>query len=145
MTDRPGLPPVSLFRAWVWLVAVHSVAVGLALLLAPDLTTPLAGFGRVTPTFFARQAGVFHLVVAVGYLIELRRGSAALLVTAKTTAFLFLIGSWLGGAEAWSVPFSGLGDGAMALVGWQLWRRARPEGRSRQASPGDATIPSSSS
>lgn len=145
MTERPGLAPASLFRAWVWLVAAHSVAVGLALLLAPDLATGFAGFGPVRPTFFARQAGIFHLVVAVGYLLEHRRGSAALLVCAKGTAFAFLTVSWLGGAEAWSVPLSGLSDGGMALVAWVLWRRARPGGRQPQAAPGGATVPSSSS
>ena len=124
--DRPGpAPATGLFRAWVWLVAAHSAVVGLALLVAPDLSARFAGFGQVTPPFFARQAGVFHLVLAVGYLFEQRRGSAALLVVAKTTAFAFLTGSWLAGTPGWSVPFSGLSDGAMGLVAWWLWRRAR--------------------
>ncbi len=113
----------------MWLVAAHSAAVGLGLLLAPDLATRFAGFGPVTPPFFARQAGLFHLVLAAGYLLEQRRGSAALLVVAKASAFVFLTGSWLAGTSAWSVPFSGLSDGAMGLVAWWLWRRsgsARP-------------------
>jgi hypothetical protein len=110
----------------VWLVAAHSVAVGLAFILAPELTTRFAGFGPVTPTFFARQAGVFHLALAAAYLLEIRRGGVALLVAVKAAAFAFLMVSWLGGASAWSVPFSGLGDGVMGLVAWWLWRRAGP-------------------
>jgi hypothetical protein len=135
----------------VWLVAAHSVAVGLALLVAPDFTARFAGFGPVTPIFFARQAGVFHLVMAVGYLVELRRGGVTLLVFAKTTAFVFLTASWLAGAEAWSVPFSGLSDGAMALVAWWLWRRASPPlGRGppparQETRSGGTPMPSSSS
>ena len=125
MTERPGLSPAAhLLRAWVWLVAAHSVAVGLALLAAPDLAARFAGFGPVAPTFFARQAGVFHLVLAAGYLLEHRRGSVLLLVTAKATAFAFLTVSWLAGTSAWSLPFSGLSDGAMGLVAWWLWRRS---------------------
>jgi len=113
-------------RVWVWLVVAHSVAVGLGLLLVPDLTTRFAGFGPVTPTFFVRQAGVFHLVLAAGYLLEHRRGGVTLLVAAKAIAFAFLVGSWLAGTSAWSVPLSGLSDGAMGLVAWWLWRRAAP-------------------
>ncbi len=108
----------------MWLVAAHSLAVGLALLVAPDLATRLAGFGPVVPRFFARQAGVFHLALATGYLVESRRGGVALLVSAKALAFAFLMGSWLAGTSAWSVPVIGLGDGAMGLVAWWLWRRA---------------------
>ncbi len=120
---------MSRLRVWVWLVAAHSVAVGLGLLLAPELATRFAGFGQLTPTFFARQNGVFHLVLAAGYLLEHRRGSVALLVAVKAAAFAFLMGSWLAGTSAWSVPFSGLADGAMGLVAWWLWRRAGPAGR----------------
>ena len=127
MRERPGDGPAARgVRLWVWLVAAHSATVGLALLLAPDLVARFAGFGAVSPPFFARQAGVFHLVLAAGYLLEQRRGGeVTLLVTAKATAFAFLTGSWLAGASAWSVPFSGLSDGAMGLVAWWLWRRAR--------------------
>lgn len=130
MTERPGSTPAArVLRAWVWLVAAHSLAVGLGLLLFPDLATRFAGFGPVTPIFFARQAGVFHLVLALGYLLEHRRGSVTLLVAAKTTAFVFLTGSWLAGTSAWAVPLSGPSDGAMGLVAWWLWRRAgRPGG-----------------
>src|SRR5574341_243128 len=126
MTERPGPSPAAhLLRTWVWLVAAHSVAVGLVLLAAPDLAARFGGFGPVAPTFFARQAGVFHLVLAVGYVLEHRRGSAVLLVTAKAAAFAFLTGAWLAGISAWSVPFSGLSDGAMGFVAWWLWRGAR--------------------
>lgn len=108
----------------MWLVAAHSLAVGLGLLVAPDLATRFAGFGPVSPRLFARQAGVFHLVLATGYLVENRRGGVALLVCAKAFAFAFLMTSWLAGTSAWSVPVTGLADGAMGLVAWWLWRRA---------------------
>ena len=103
----------------VILVAAHSAAVGVALTFFPEWATAFAGFGPVRPVFFARQAGVFHLVLATGYLLELRRGSVALLVTAKAIAGVFLAVSWLGGAPGWAIPFSAAGDALMGLTaGW---------------------------
>jgi hypothetical protein len=94
--------------------------VGIALAAFPDWSTALAGFGPVRPVFFARQAGVFHLVLA-----ELRRGSVTLLVTAKAVAAVFLLGSALTGPSAWAVPFSGAADGVMGLAVAWLARRNR--------------------
>jgi hypothetical protein len=112
----------------VLLVAAHSAAVGVALAAFPEWATGFAGFGPVRPVFFARQAGVFHLVLAAGYLLELRRGSVRLLVTAKAIATVFLVAAWLGGVGAWSVPFSAAGDAVMGLaVAWAA-RGARPPG-----------------
>jgi hypothetical protein len=93
--------------------------VGVGLAAFPDWATSLAGFGPVRPVFFARQAGVFHLVLAAGYLIELRRGSVRLLVTAKMVAAVFLGTAALAGSVAWAVPFSGAADAVMGLgVAW---------------------------
>ncbi|HVP68740.1 MAG TPA: hypothetical protein VMT17_15915 [Anaeromyxobacteraceae bacterium] len=111
-------------RLFSYLVAAHSVAIGGGLAAAPDFATGLAGFGPVRPVFFARQAGVFHLVLAAGYVLDARRGSAAFLVTAKAIAVVFLAAAALAGVSAWAVPVSGAADGAMALVGLWLWRRA---------------------
>ena len=107
------------------LVAAHSVAVGAALLLFPAWATAFAGFAEVRPLFMARQAGVFHLVLAAGYLLEARRGSVALLVTAKLTATGFLLASWLAGAPGWAIPASAAGDAAMGLGALLLTRRTR--------------------
>ena len=111
-------------RLFVYLVAAHSVAIGAGLCAVPDFATGFAGFGPVRPVFFARQAGVFHLVLATGYLLDGRRGSAAFLVAAKSIAFAFLTWSALAGVGSWAVAFSGAADGAMALIGLWLWRRA---------------------
>ncbi len=106
------------------LVAAHSAAVGIALAAFPEWTTAFAGFGPVRPIFFARQAGVFHLVLAAGYLLEARRGGVALLVTAKTIAAVFLAASWLAGVPGWSVPLSAAGDALMGMAAAWLARPA---------------------
>jgi hypothetical protein len=102
----------------VHLIAAHSLAVGLVLLLVPQWAVQLGGWGEADPTFFVRQGGAFHLVVAVGYILEYRRSqSVVLLLFAKALAFVFLIGvTVLEPGTAWAVPFSGVADGAMGLT-----------------------------
>lgn len=109
----------------VRLIAVHSALVGIALLVAPARLFAVFGWPVVEPVFFARQAGVFHGVVAVGYWLEYRRsGGITLLVTAKATAFVFLTLVWALGESAWLVPVSGVADGVLGIVAAWLHRRA---------------------
>ena len=118
MSEARGRLDAATIERWlVYLVAVHSAAVGLMLLLAPTWATRFGGWEHVAPLFFTRQAGVFHFVVVVGYLGEYRRyGGVRLLVATKALATLFLSAAWLGGESAWSVPFSAAGDAAMGLA-----------------------------
>ena len=107
------------------LVAAHSVAVGVGLAVAPDFAVRFAGFPPVSPVFFARQAGAFHLALAAGYLIEhLRYRGVTILVTAKAIATAFLLGATFAGGAPWSVPFSAAGDAAMGALAWWLHRCA---------------------
>lgn len=115
----------------VGFVVAHSAAIGGALLIAPEWSASVAGFGAVEPRFFLRQAGVFHLVLASGYAAEYAawRGTRLLLV-AKGAATAFLLGAWLGGETAWSLPFSAAADFLMGLsilgLGAAARSRARP-------------------
>jgi putative Ca2+/H+ antiporter (TMEM165/GDT1 family) len=100
------------------LVALHSLGVGVALLIFTDWSVALGGWDRTVPRFFARQAGVFHLIVACGYLLEyLRYRGIGLLVLAKSTAVVFLLSiAILGSNVPWVVPFSEVGDGLIAVA-----------------------------
>jgi hypothetical protein len=120
------LPPAQrVERVFVLLVAAHSLAVGVGLAVAPAFATRFAGFPPVSPVFFARQAGAFHLALAAGYLIEhFRYRSVAFLVAAKAIATVFLLGATFAGGAPWSVPFSAAGDAAMGALAWWLHRRA---------------------
>ncbi|MBT8217588.1 MAG: hypothetical protein KJO17_12120 [Acidimicrobiia bacterium] len=102
----------------VTLIALHSVAVGVLLVAFTDWSAAFGGWGGVEPRFFARQAGVFHIVIAAGYLYEyLRYRGIGLLVLAKSTAVVFLL-SMAATAEpfVWIVPLSALADGLMAAA-----------------------------
>jgi hypothetical protein len=113
-------------EAWlILLIAVHSYAVGFFLLFLTRWGARFGGWPEVEPLFFARQAGIFHLVVATGYLIEyVRYRGVAFLLTAKTAAVLFLTGVMLLDGAPWAVPLSAVGDAAMGLVVLLVRRKA---------------------
>jgi hypothetical protein len=121
---RPAWPRLE--RWLLVLVALHSYGVAFFLLFLTEWGARFGGFGVVSPTFFARQAGIFHFVLATGYLIEhFRYGGVTLVLTAKATAVVFLLAMVLLGVDAWSVPLSAAGDGLMGLAIWFVNRRAR--------------------
>ncbi|MGD8329163.1 MAG: hypothetical protein PVJ49_06975 [Acidobacteriota bacterium] len=112
---------------FVWLVALHSYAVGVGLLLLPHLTLPFGGFPLPQDLFFVRQGGVFHLVVATGFLMEwhAHRGISLMAMT-KCFATVFLCASWLLIADPpWLVGASALQDGTLAVIALWLVRSRR--------------------
>jgi hypothetical protein len=109
----------------VVLIALHSVGVGLFLVLVPGWGARLGGFGAVSPLFFARQAGAFHFVAATAYLVEyFRYRGVLLLAITKSVAVVFLLITSAVDEVPWVVPLSGVADGVMGLV-VVLLRRAR--------------------
>jgi len=118
------LPWARLERWLVVLIVLHSAAVGAMLLFAAGWSTRFGGWPAVDPLFFPRQAGAFHFVVAFAYLYEyLRLRGVTILVFTKSVALVFLIAAALLGEGAWSVPFSGIGDGLMGLAALLVhWR-----------------------
>ena len=112
-------------RGLVLLVSLHSFAVGALLSLFPRMGLAFAGFGGAIPTFFPRQAGVFHLVLAFGYLLEhFRYRGILLLLFAKGAAAVLLLSVAATSDVPWAVPFSGVADG---LMGAAVWAVHRPE------------------
>jgi hypothetical protein len=120
---------VSHERLLIVLIALHSFAVGLMFLLAPQWTMRFAGWTGIDPPFFAYQAGIFHVVLATAYLLEyhLHRG-VSVLVMAKSVAFVFLITATIIDPIPWAVWTSGLIDGAMAIVVWWVHRSVAVHG-----------------
>lgn len=106
----------------VFLVALHSFAIGLMLVFTTSWVLDFAGWDEVSHLFFPRQSGAFHLILAAGYFWEFRaHQTIRLMLLAKGTAvvFLLIMSPW---KEAWSVPFSGIFDGLM-LVGMAFVHR----------------------
>jgi hypothetical protein len=114
----------ALERALVGLIALHSVVVGLFLVLATQWGARFGGFPSPVPLFFPRQAGAFHFVVASIYLVEyFHYRGVFLLVMTKSIAVAFLFLTSAVDSVPWLVPLSGVADGLMA-VAVVLLRRA---------------------
>lgn len=111
---------------FVALVSLHSLGVGLALVFATSWGLAFGGFTGEGP-FFARQGGVFHLLVAAVYWMELRRhGGMDFMVLAKGSAVVFLLASLALGAPPLMVGLSAAGDGLMLVAALVL--RGGPKG-----------------
>ncbi|HSO23170.1 MAG TPA: hypothetical protein VLT81_09695 [Chondromyces sp.] len=110
-------------RILIILIALHSFAVGIMLMFFSEWAVGFAGWAGAEPIFFIWQAGAFHFVLATGYLVEyFRHRTITLLLIAKSMAFVFLLGGSLLAETPWSVWFSGVADGAMALVAYLVHR-----------------------
>lgn len=119
-------------RAFVALVALHSVAIGTVLTLFPRWALALGGFDPAAPIFFVRQGGAFHLVLGIAYLAQhLATGRLTLVLLAKSCGTVFLLASLLGGGMPWAVPVAAAGDAVMAGIALWFHLRAR-----RRAPPG---------
>ncbi len=110
-------------RILILLIALHSIIVGIMLMFFAEWAVGFAGWAGAEPIFFIWQAGAFHFVLATGYLVEyFRHRTITLLLIAKSMAFVFLLGGSLLAETPWSVWFSGVADGAMALVAFLVHR-----------------------
>ena len=101
----------------VVLIALHTYGIGVGLLVMPEWSLRLGGWQTIPPLFFPRQAGVFHLVLGTGYLVEyLRLRSVSLLLTAKACGSVFLLAATVLATVPWFVTFAGVVDGLMGLA-----------------------------
>ncbi len=116
-------------RLLIILVALHTLIIGLVFLTVPDWAVKFGGWPQnIRPIFFGRQVGIFHVVLACGYLIEyFRYHGIGLIITAKSIALVFLLITPLFHEVPWAVPVCGVVDGAMALVVWLVHRAVSPD------------------
>ena len=113
-------------RLFVALVALHSLAVGVALAIFPQWSLAFGGFDPAAPVFFVRQGGVFHLVMGTAYMAQhLATGRLTLVVLSKSCGTIFLLASLAGGAVPWTVSAAAAGDALMLAVALGFHLRAR--------------------
>ena len=112
----------------LYLYAFHSFAVALGLMFLPPEFFSIFGFEGCQESFFKSQAGVFHLVMVVAYLIGATKFEASynliwFIIMAKSIALVFLASYFVLFDRIWMIAISGIGDGAMAILLYILFRQ----------------------
>jgi len=118
--------PRRLLSVFLVLVAIHSIVVGICLIVAPVSFIELLGF-PMKEKFYAVQGGVFHLVVSVAYLMaakDIMSGKNLVIYsfTAKFMATVFLFSYYFFANPIPLVLLSGIGDLVMGVVIFILFR-----------------------
>ncbi|MDH3345193.1 MAG: hypothetical protein OEL58_08150 [Desulfobacteraceae bacterium] len=113
--------PDKLLSTVLWLVALHSIAIGLVLIAQPALLMKLSGFSPECERFFPAQGGVFHILMAVAYVmgatnIKKYHYLIVFSIIVKAVATLFLMVYCFTIEFKWIVLLSGIGDGIMGLI-----------------------------
>jgi len=110
-----------LLLQWIlWLIAIHSICFGLALIIFPSAWIEYFGF-RLEEKFFADQGGVFHLIISFAYIMaalapETSKKFIVLSCVTKFTAAVFLFSYFLFDRTIIMVFVSGIGDLMMGLA-----------------------------
>ena len=103
------------------LVAIHSFCVGVGLIIRPSELMQLFGFGICYERFFPTQGGVFHIVMAVGYLmaaynVDQYRCLVIFSIIVKIMATVFLFTYFIAVEQIWLVLVSGISDCIMGIA-----------------------------
>ena len=114
-------------KVFLYLVALHSFAVALALMFAPSELMAFFGYSAITEPFFKVQAGVFHIVMVVAYLFAANdplrnKTMITYSITIKFIATLFLLLYFIFVAPVIIIILSGAGDFLMGLILLYLYR-----------------------
>ena len=112
----------------LWIFVVHSTVVALLLMFMPADSLNFFGYSEYQGRFFQVQGGVFHLVMAVAYLIAaIKTDNSSLIIIfiiiAKTIATVFLLLYFFLDEHIWVLLPSAAGDGAMAVLLYLFYRR----------------------
>ena len=127
------LGPVRWLSIALALVALHSAAVGLVLIIAPPSVMQAFGYAMITEPFFKVQGGVFHIVMAVAYALAAldpvgRRLLVVFAIAAKMIATAFLLSYYAVVPSLTVILASGVVDFLMGLLLLLLFRRLPPPG-----------------
>lgn len=117
-----------LLRLFLIAISIHSFLVGLGLIFATNSIRVLFGFYPSQEHFFQIQGGVFHIVMAFGYLMpayDLKRFDSLVVFTiiVKLFATIFLFLYFILGSSNWLIFVSGLVDFLMSLIVFYLYRK----------------------
>lgn len=112
------------------LMALHSIAVGIGLIVIPSSALEFLGFNGEAERFFSTQGGVFHILMAIGYLLaasKLKNNEPLIIfsVIVKFGATLFLLIYYLLVESIILLLFSCVSDFIMGLVIFLLHKKLK--------------------
>lgn len=121
-----------LFSVFLLIVAIHSILVGIGLIVLPASAFEFLGFQKIFDRFFSTQGGVFHIVMAVGYAMaayDLKRFECLIIfsIIIKFIATVFLIVYFLTKSSQLLIIISGISDFIMGLVILFLYSKLKQE------------------
>lgn len=132
-TSTIHINSTKLLSIFLWLVALHSFAVGVGLIVLPFPLLKFFGYGVCAERFFPSQGGVFHIAMAVGYAMaayNLKRYECLIIfsIVVKFMATVFLFTYFIFVSSIWLVLLSGISDFLMGLIILILYRFAKSAG-----------------
>jgi len=124
--------PQSRLRWLLYLMALHSVAVGVGLIVQIKPLMSFMGFSNIAQPFFPAQGGIFHVIMAGAYLLAGRNQQKykcliPFSIFVKTCATVFLFTYFLAFQSIPLILLSGVGDGLMAFLLFLFYRAAKKD------------------
>lgn len=121
-----------MLSVFLYLVALHSLIVGIGLIILPDFVFEFFGFNKTFDRFFSTQGGVFHIVMAVCYLrsgYDKTRFKELIVfsILVKFIAAFFLIIYYLLISPKWLIIVSGVSDFLMGIIIYLLYQKLNTE------------------
>lgn len=116
--------------AFLWLISVHSFAVGIGLIAGPFSLFETLGFSHSAERFFPAQGGIFHVIMSLGYAMTATRLSSSeslivFIVVVKITASLFLSSYFIFISPLILIFLSFISDLLMGLIVVYLYLRLK--------------------
>jgi len=112
-----GRKPTGLLRIVILLVGIHSLMLGIAMLVSPRGFSWFVGFPASDTIFFPSQAGAFLIALGICYLLALRdRALVWTILVSKSVAVVFLFAHYLFFDAPPSVLAAGIGDLVMLVA-----------------------------
>jgi len=119
------MPPARRLSTFLWLVAAHSFAVGILLVIQPAALIKLMGFGVIEQPFFPCQGGVFHVAMSIAYIfgamdVHKNKNMIIYAIIVKMAAAGFLFSYYYFMERFMAVLLSGALDLLMGAAIWGL-------------------------
>lgn len=117
-----------LLKIVLYLMSFHSLCVGIGLISVPSEMFELLGYSKCTERFFPTQGGVFHIIMAAGYLMGALKYPKAFdliifSIIVKFSATVFLLIYFLIVKNTWLIIISAVTDGIMGIVVFMLLKK----------------------